>query len=203
MLSEEVGVPDVVTLSGSPVAPSRSQHLLRVAEEMLCERGYSVHCIDVRQLPARALVHGDWNDPAVRAALDTVHAARAVIVATPLYKASYSGALKTLLDLLPQTAFAHKPVLAFATGGSLAHLLALDYALKPVLAALGARLILDNVFATECDIPQTDGVYTLADPLAQRLSCAVESLAQALDDREALARLRASALLDRSRAVVQ
>jgi FMN reductase len=203
MLSEEVAVPDVVTLSGSPVAPSRSQHLLRVAKEMLYERGYSVHCIEVRQLPARALVHGDWNHPAVRAALDTVHAARAVIVATPLYKASYSGALKTLLDLLPQTAFAHKPVLAFATGGSLAHLLALDYALKPVLAALGARLILDNVFATECDIPQTDGAYTLADPLAQRLACAVESLAQALDDREALARLRASALLDRARAVVQ
>jgi FMN reductase len=203
MLSKEATVPDVVTLSGSPAAPSRSQHLLRVAEEMLRERGYSVQCVDVRQLPAQALVHGDWNDPAVRAALDTVLAARAVVVATPLYKASYSGALKTLLDLLPQTAFTHKPVLAFATGGSLAHLLALDYALKPVLVALGARLILDNVFATEHDIHHTDGVYRLSDPLEQRLSTAVESLAQAIDDREALARLRASAVLHRVRAVLQ
>ncbi|CAE6871137.1 FMN reductase (NADPH) [Paraburkholderia aspalathi] len=196
-------MPDVVTLSGSPVMPSRSQHLLCVAEEMLCERGYSVRRIDVRQLPAQALIYGDWNDPAVRAALETVVAARAVIVATPLYKASYSGALKTLLDLLPQAAFAHKPVLAFATGGSLAHLLALDYALKPVLVALGARLMLDNVFATECDLHQTNGAYTLTGSLAQRLSSAVESLAQALEDREALARLRASTVLDQISAVAQ
>lgn len=73
----------------------------------------------------------------------------ALVVATPIYQAAYSGLLKTFLDLLPQHAFAGKPVLPLATGGSPAHVLALDYALRPVLTALGAqvsqgRFILDR-----------------------------------------------------------
>ncbi len=113
-----------------------------------------------------------------------------MIIATPLYKASYSGLLKSFLDLLPQAALARKPVLPFATGGSLAHLLALDYALKPVLASLGARHVLDNVFATERDILVVDGAYALTDAIAQRLSDAIESLVHVLDDAAALRRFR-------------
>ena len=57
-----------------------------------------------------------------------------VIVATPIYKAAYSGLLKVFLDLLPAEALRGKTVLPLASGGSVAHLLALDYALKPVLS---------------------------------------------------------------------
>jgi FMN reductase len=203
MLIKEAVMPDIVTVSGSPASPSRSQHLLRVAEEMLTKRGFSVHRVDVRQLPAAALIHGDWNDPAVRAALDSIRQARAVVIATPLFKASYSGLLKTFLDLLPQTALAGKPVLSFATGGSLAHLLALDYALKPVLTALGARLVLDNVFATESEVPLTDGAFNLSEALGQRLLDAIGILAQTLDDNEALESLRRSAVADREYAIAQ
>ena len=70
-------------------------------------------------------------------------------MSTPIYKAAYSGLLKSFLDLLPQDGLRGKVVLPLATGGSSAHLLALDYALKPVLGALGARHILDAVFATD------------------------------------------------------
>lgn len=183
-------MPDVVTLSGSPVTPSRSKHLLCLAEKMLTQRGYSVQRIDIRLLPADALLRCDRTDPTVRAALDTVDRARAVAVATPLYNAAYSGLLKTFLDLLPRTAFSGKPVLSIATGGSLAHLLALDYALKPVLAALGARLLLDNVFADEHDLPKTGDGYTATDAVRQRLLDATRSLACSLDDTSILARLR-------------
>ncbi len=62
----------------------------------------------------------------------------AVVVATPIYKAAYTGGLKALFDILPQSALRGKTVLPLATGGSPAHLLAIDYALKPVLSALGA-----------------------------------------------------------------
>lgn len=188
-------MPDVVMLSGSPVAPSRSQHLLCIAEKILARRGYSARCIEIRQLPAAALVRCDWKDPVVRAALEMISEARAVVVATPLYNASYSGMLKMFLDLLPRTAFSDKPVLPVATGGSLAHLLALDYALKPVLAALGARIVLDNVFATERDLPKAGDGYTVTGALELRLSGAVQSLVQTLDDAAMLARLRASACL--------
>jgi FMN reductase len=72
-----------------------------------------------------------------------------VLVATPIYQAAYCGLLKVFLDLLPQRALRGKQVLPLATGGSPAHLLALDYALKPVLGALGAPRLLEAVFATD------------------------------------------------------
>ncbi|WP_455828190.1 NAD(P)H-dependent oxidoreductase, partial [Klebsiella pneumoniae] len=62
-----------------------------------------------------------------------------LIVATPVYKASFSGALKALLDLLPERALEGKIVLPLDTGGTIAHMLAVDYARKPVLNALKAQ----------------------------------------------------------------
>ncbi|SAL81450.1 NADPH-dependent FMN reductase [Caballeronia terrestris] len=180
----------VVTLSGSPAARSRSTHLLGLAETALRVHGAAVRRIDARELPAVALMHADFGDAAVRRAVELVEHAQAVIIATPLYKASYSGLLKSFLDMLPQRALAHKPVLPFATGGSLAHLLALDYALKPVLASLGARHVLENVFATERDMPVVDGTYAVTDAIADRLAEAIESLVRALDDAAALRSLR-------------
>lgn len=180
----------VVTLSGSPAPRSRSTHLLGLAESALRAHGAAVRRIDARELPAVALMHANFDDLAVRQAVELVEHAQAVIIATPLYKASYSGLLKSFLDLLPQRALAHKPVLPFATGGSLAHLLALDYALKPVLASLGARHVLDNVFATERDMLLVDGTYTVTDAIAHRLADAIESLVHALDDAAALRSLR-------------
>jgi FMN reductase len=180
----------VVTLSGSPAAFSRSTHLLTQAEAALRSRGVHVRRIDARALPPVALMHAHADDPAVREALAIVDEAQAVIVATPLYKASYSGLLKSFLDLLPQSALLHKPVLPLATGGSLAHLLALDYALKPVLSALGARHVLDNVFATELDVVRLGADYVLDDAIAQRLAQAVDSLLLVLDDAAALRRMR-------------
>ena len=58
-----------------------------------------------------------------------------------MYQAAYSGLLKVFLDLLPQFAFRGKAVLPIVTGGSPAHVLAVDYALRPVLANLGAAHI--------------------------------------------------------------
>ncbi|MGA5194026.1 NAD(P)H-dependent oxidoreductase [Streptomyces exfoliatus] len=62
------------------------------------------------------------------------------LVPRQIYKAAYSGLLKTFLDLLPQHAFAGKPVLPLATGGSPAHVLAPEYALRPILTAFGAQV---------------------------------------------------------------
>ena len=138
----------IVALSGSPSADSRSAVLLRHVLSRLDERVARTEIV-LRDLPAAALVRAKANDPLIRRARDQVAEARLVVIATPIYKASYSGLLKTFLDLLPQDALRDKTVLALGTGGSPSHLLALDYALRPVLAALGARHILDSVYAVD------------------------------------------------------
>ncbi|HEY9024882.1 MAG TPA: NADPH-dependent FMN reductase [Burkholderiaceae bacterium] len=138
----------VVALAGSPSARSRSTALLRHVLARL-DDGVASSEIVLRDLPPAALVRAEADDPAIRRAREQVAAARVVVIATPIYKASFSGLLKSFLDLLPQDALRGKTVLALGTGGSAAHLLALDYALKPVLAALGARHILDSVYAVD------------------------------------------------------
>jgi FMN reductase len=184
----------VVSISGSPSVQSRSTHLLSVAESALRVHDLSVRRINVRDLPPAALMHADFAHPAIREALELIEHAQAVVISTPLYKASYSGLLKTLLDLLPQSGLAGKIVLPIATGGSLAHLLALDYALKPVLSSLGARHHLPNVFASDADVPRGDTGYSLLPEISQRIHESADALAHALVEQAQLREWRASAV---------
>ncbi len=168
----------IVSISGSPSQRSRSAWLLQLAHERLADDARSERVIAVRELPAGALLAADVGAAPIRLALDDVQRADVVIVATPIYKAAYSGLLKAFLDLLPQDALRGKTVLPLATGGSLAHLLALDYALKPVLAALGAREILDGVFAADAQLaPLPDGGFAADEALLDRLERALEPVA--------------------------
>lgn len=104
-----------------------------------------------------------------------------------MYKASFSGALKTLLDVLPERALNHKVVLPIATGGSSAHMLAVDYALKPVLAALKAQEMLHAIFADDGQIAygENGAAAQLAPALEQRLDDALQHFQQALARRPA------------------
>jgi FMN reductase len=139
---------NVLLLGGSPSAPSSTWRILQLLGERLAALGHRSVALQVRQLPADALLQADTNDAVLREALALVAEADAVIVGTPVYKASFSGVLKAFLDLLPQDGLAGKLVLPVATGGSQSHMLVLDYALRPVLASLGARHILPGIFAT-------------------------------------------------------
>jgi SsuE family FMN reductase len=136
----------VVTLAGSPAQNSASQALLRHVERRVQVAGHRVHRIDLRDLPPAALLSGQFEAPGLTEAIAAVAAADGVVLATPVYKAAYSGLLKTFLDVLPQYAFAGKPVLPLVTGGSPAHVLVLDYALRPVLHSLGAAPVVAGWF---------------------------------------------------------
>ena len=81
------------------------------------------------------------------------------------------------MDLLPQTALKGKAVLPLATGGSPHHMLALDYALRPVLQSLGARHILPGVYATDAQVTLTpEDAYVIQPDIEARLDEAVSTL---------------------------
>lgn len=167
----------VVTLAGSPSQRSRSAVLLDVARRWLHERGVEVRSYQVRDFAAEDLLHARFDSPQVLELLEQVARADGLVIATPVYKASIAGALKVLLDLLPERALSHKVVLPLATGGSSAHMLAVDYALKPVLAALKAQEMLHGVFAEDSQIAYAtvDAPAQLEPALERRL---LESLEQ-------------------------
>ena len=77
-----------------------------------------------------------------------------VIVGSPVYKASYSGVLKALFDMLPQDILQDTHVLPVMTGGSLSHLLALEYALKPLLATVKGQN-LKGLYFQDSEIDKT------------------------------------------------
>jgi FMN reductase len=170
----------IVAIAGSPSHPSRSYAVLEEVQHILHSQGISLDIVLVRDQPADALLHAQFNHPVIEAATNRVADADAVIISTPVYKASYTGILKAFLDLLPQKALLGKPVLPIATGGTLAHLLAIDYALNPVLGVLGATYILQGVYFTDNQFQRLDqGGIQISDPeLETRFHNAISYLAQ-------------------------
>ena len=164
----------ILTISGSPSAQSKSARLLGHVRAQLERAGETADHLDLRSLPADALLGAQVSDPAIANAVARVEAAGVVILATPVYKAAYSGLLKTFLDLLPQSGLRDKVVLPIATGGSLAHTLAIDYALRPVLTALAARSILPGIFAVDSQIVVEDDGLAVFGELHVTLDCAAE-----------------------------
>ncbi|AHC44797.1 NADPH-dependent FMN reductase [Achromobacter xylosoxidans] len=174
----------ILTLAGSPSQRSRSSALLRHAAHLLRARGLAIAELGLRDLPAEDLIEGHYAGPAANALRARVAAVDAVLISTPVYKASFSGGLKAVLDLLDEKALAGKVVLPIATGGSPAHLLALEYGLKPVLSALGARHILAGVYATDKQVRvDDDGASHIDDDVRTRLEDSVERLAEQLRPR--------------------
>lgn len=174
----------VVTIGGSPSPRSRTGLLLDQACRWLEQRGIERVHFDVHQFDPAELLLARFDSPAIRHFSEQVSHADGLIVGTPVYKASFAGALKVLLDLLPERALAHKVVLPIATGGTHAHMLAVDYALKPVLAALKAQETLQGVFATDSLIQYSEPPQ-FEETLLDRLDEALEHFVAALARRPA------------------
>jgi len=181
----------VLLLAGSPSEKSRSAALLDAVKIKLRIRGAKVDRLVLRDLSPEALLLADVGHRSISEAVRRVEEAQVLVIATPVYKAAYSGFLKVFLDLLPQTAFKGKTVLPLATGGSPHHMLALDYALRPVLQSLGTKHILPGIYATDAQVTVLpEGAHQIHDDIIARLDEAVDSLVKEtllLPDRTQLA----------------
>jgi FMN reductase len=134
-----------VLISGSPSTNSKSRALLEHARRRLDQAGFETTTVELAALPGDALL-GRRADEAVTAAVGAVLRAQVVVASSPVYRASYSGLLKVFFDLLPQDALAGKVAIPILTGGSLAHLLALDHAFRPLFASIGATTVPTGVY---------------------------------------------------------
>lgn len=169
------GIP-IVGISASPSAGSSTARVLEHILSGLGSRGAKVTHLRVRDLPAADLIAANAEHPSIQEALGHIDAAAGLIIATPIYKAAYSGLLKLFLDLMPQFGLAGKTVLPLATGGSLAHALALDYGLRPVLQSMGPRHIVQSLLVPSSSIIATDQSITLDDSVGIPLQEAVYHL---------------------------
>lgn len=147
----------IVGIAGSPSSGSLSS---KIVDHVLTDipESRSTHMIRLTDIPAECLVHGNEADPSFAWASKVIAEADGVVIGTPIYKASMSGLLKSFLDQLPQYGLARKIVLPIATGGSLAHTLALDYGIRPILQSMGARHVMPSVYFTSEEFAMAEGL---------------------------------------------
>jgi FMN reductase len=103
-----------------------------------------------------------------------VQEARAVILASPVYRGSFTGALKNVLDHLPVEALAGKPVGIVAMGATPHHYLGVDWHLRDVLAWFGALVVPTSVYLQSADFKE--GV--LAEEARAELASLIDALLQ-------------------------
>lgn len=82
-----------------------------------------------------------------RQAIRRVEEADALIVGTPMYRGSYTGALKNLFDLVRNEPMAGKVAGLIATGGSDHHFLALEHELRPLFGFFRIHTVPGAVYA--------------------------------------------------------
>jgi FMN reductase len=98
----------------------------------------------------------DWSDPTAAEAVAAVAASELVVVASPTYKATYTGLLKLFLDRIGGGALAGVTAIPLMLGGDWRHSLAPEVFLKPVLAELGASCPTRGLFLLDSDYAESD-----------------------------------------------
>ncbi len=173
----------VVAVSGSLQTPSRTTSL---ASELLAtfarERDVDAHLIelaDIGPLLSGALHRRDLPQR-VEDELQRIEQADVLIVASPVYRASFTGLFKHLFDFVDQYALVDTPVLLSATGGSDRHALIIEHQLRPLFGFFQALTLPIGVYAKDSEF--TD--YRVSDPsLRERIERAVTRSLPLLESR--------------------
>ncbi|MFI9815457.1 NADPH-dependent FMN reductase [Saccharothrix variisporea] len=164
----------VGTLVGNPRPASRTlnaalalreavSHALRLRGEEVTPNG---PLVDAADLAPEVFTPGST---AVRAALDTLSTADVLVVASPTYKATYTGLLKSVLDQAPGGWLRGKTAVPLLVAAADKHALAVEVHLKPLLAELGASVPGRGLFVNESALAadQTVLITELGDQLAE------------------------------------
>lgn len=144
----------LVAVSGGLQRPSKSAALAEHLLDLIADEVPSTQSlVELGQL-APQLVGAVWRSQlpdAVEQALAAVEQADVLVVATPVFRGSYTGLFKHFFDFVHQDALIDKPVLLAATGGSERHALVIDHQLRPLFSFFQARTLPLGVYATDHD----------------------------------------------------
>lgn len=168
---------NILALSGNVKRPSRTASLVDVIADRLRQRIggdlQSIELVDAAPVLFRSL-RADQLEIEGKAIVAAVEGADIIIVGSPVYRASYTGALKHLFDLVDYRALAGKRILLAATGGTPLHGLMLEHQLRPLFGFFNAMTVPTAVYALEADF--TD--HQLTNPaVLERVDRAIEEIA--------------------------
>lgn len=144
---------------GNPKPRSRTLNVAEVVARAAAEAaglaGADRTTVDLADLGPQLF---DWSSAEVRAAVEAIRRCTLVVVASPTYKASYTGLLKSFLDWFSTTDFDGVTVVPVMVGAGQQHMLAVETYLRPVLVELGATLPTRGLYVTEDQFDALDDV---------------------------------------------
>jgi len=148
----------LLLLVGAATPPGRLSAAIAAAADMAraSSPDVTVETLNLAETPIE-ICDGrplDTYGEATRRAVTAIADAAGVLIAAPVYRASFPGVLKNLLDIVPVEALQNKPVGIVAMGGSPHHYLAVDSQLRPVLAWFGALVAPTAVYLTGGDFKE-------------------------------------------------
>jgi FMN reductase len=143
---------------GNPKAGSRTRTVgVAAATAVLDLAGPPAGTVEVIELAELTGGLFAWGDPAVQAAKDAVLASDLLIVASPVYKASYTGLLKAFLDRFGRDELRALATVPLMVGAAAPHALAVESQLRPVLVEIGASCPTRGLYVLEAEVSQPDG----------------------------------------------
>jgi FMN reductase len=175
----------LVVFTGSTHRPSKSRALgeflaARVAAHVQVEaKHYDI--VDAGHGLGAAFSRKELTPEALQV-LEAVEGADALIAITPVYKGSFTGLFKHLIDFVEPNSLLGKPVLIGATGGGHRHALIVEHQLRPLFGFFSASTAPTSVYASDGEF--TDGQPTDATLLA-RIDQAATQFAHLIQVHEA------------------
>jgi FMN reductase len=149
--------PNLTLLLGSATPPGRLHRAISSAAERAASRhaGLTTTTFDLATLE---IPFADGAPPTGDTAevIDAVTSASAVLLASPVYRGSLTGALKNLIDHLPVASLRNTPTAIVTMGASDHHFLGADRHLRDILTFFGALVTPTSAYLTAGDF--TDGL---------------------------------------------
>nr|MBL8455238.1 FMN reductase [Zoogloeaceae bacterium] len=164
----------VVAISGGLKNPSRTHALANALTSALASHAQiEIRLIDLGEIGPRfaGVLQPDDLPAEVRSAIRAIEGADFIVAATPVYRASFTGLFKHLLDFVDHNALIDVPVLLAATGGSDRHALVIDHQLRPLFSFFQSFTLPVGVYASEADF---ENYQVSSAALRQRIELAVE-----------------------------
>ena len=148
----------IAVVVGNPKPGSRTLKVAMAVAEQLQGLGGGSADLLVVDLAEHAAELFDPASATIAGLLDSVGACEVVVVASPTYKATYTGLLKSFLDRYGNDALARTVCIPVMTGAAPIHALAPEVHLRPLLVELGASTPTRGLFVTEQEFDALDAV---------------------------------------------
>ena len=170
---------EVLFIAGSPSPGSRSSAMARVVAEEVERAGFAPRLLSLHDFDATDVLLARTQAPSIVRLIDAARGAVGVVLSSPTYKASYSGALKAIVDLIPPDALLDKVALGIATTRLETHGVLAEDAYRALFRFFAARPV-HTVVVADAEITADEAGLKLLPGAEPRLRAAAAAFVDAL-----------------------